>query len=1536
VVINEVLYHPADDTLAGEFIELHNHGSLPVDVSGWFIAGGIELLIPGPRTIPGGGFLLLAGDPAGLARRYGLDPSLVVGSYERNLANDGELLQLWTADGYLASFVDYRDSDPWPETPDGLGPSLERLSPLREEPDPEAWAASIPVGGTPGAVNSVRVDDGATSVGERVEIVPPGALWRFLRGSQTPPPGWRDPSFDDGAWESGPAGFGFGDGDDATELEDMQGSYLQVYIRRAFDAADTSIFQALTLSVDYDDGFIAYLNGVEVARANVPVGPTHEAGSPEEFAVARWAELLRQGRNVLAIEGHNSDLASSDFSLSPALSGTLRDDGEPPVVELTRPPRDLVLNELSVAAAGGGWVELFNPTAAPVDASGRRLVLFPPGAGDHRLPAGSVLPPRGFLVVAEEDLGFELDPIHALLLVTAEGAFLDGLNPRTTLPGFSTGRFPDGSENRVVLPIPSAGEGNELDIDYPVVINEIQYNPAASSPATEYIELHNRSDAAVDLGGWAFTRGIRFEFPPGTSIAPRGYLLLAGDPAAVEARYGRSGVLGPWEGGLRNDAESLLLRDLAGNVMDRVRYADEGSFPESADGTGPSLELIAPDLENRWGPAWRASLGAGTPGAPNTQFTSDPDPIIVGVEHAPVIPDSTQAVRVLAVVSDERPVESVSLSWEVDGSGVATSVGMADDGRRDDGVAGNGVYGVDVPPQSNRAVVAFWIRAQARGGVSVVQPSGAPANAYLYQVEDAGPELARPLYRVVMRAANLNSLRTRGVNSNTLLDSTVVAAGRAYYNRGIRYRGSSARSCNPLSYRLQFDHDVSLHGIKRVNMNGCNSFRQWLGLDFLWRTGVPAPQSWFRRLSFNGQLEGNWHLRVEAIDGDFLERALAGDADGNLYRGRGQANLDYRGGDFNDYRSDYRKDTNEEENDYSDVVDLCSRFDRSTTSDEAFPEAIEERVDVSQWAAYFAAYAVLGTTENSILLDNGDDYFLYHRSSDDRWMLLPWDLDSSYDDENQPLFRPSVDSIVRFLHEPLFAPLYWCHLGFLMDTAFGSELMGSRIDHLASLFPQGQVQDLRSYVAQRRSFLATRLSDALTVSDVAGGSFCRGVLYPNRSTLVLSGRAPACAASFVLVNGAPASYDVETASWSGGVELGAGGAAVSVVVLDREGRQAAREDLVVDSEVADAGGGGLHEQEDGRGWVAFKAVEVARIDDPDRDGNVWQEVLGVDGALGQSRAVLRAPNDGNFRGTGNSHAVYRLRFRIPGVYRGYYRARGFNRNSDSLWIPAAFNRAPDIDLGTSRGGFQWASQGDFTVTPEQVAAGTVLELQIGVREFTTELDAVVLALDSNLSGGRLDPLVGDVSNPPRAQVEVSPGNELTLDGGAAAATLDGSSSHDGQCSAAGLTYLWEKLSGPPGDAFSGDVRGVSVDLFFITQGAYRYRLTVTSPGGSDTAEVEVTVLGGGGTGNRFVRCDANGDRFHNLTDALVTLNRLFLQGPEPACAASLDCNADGFENVTDAVFGLNHLFLNGPAPRAPYPSCDAAPAADCARSTCAS
>ena len=165
-----------------------------------------------------------------------------------------------------------------------------------------------------------------------------------------------------------------------------------------------------------------------------------------------------------------------------------------------------------------------------------------------------------------------------------------------------------------------SGEIPELQASgLPVVITEIMYAPAGGT-AHEFVELFNPSPSeALDLSGWT-VEGLGLTIPPGTVLLPQAYLLLAYDDAAFRAEYGSGRfVAAEYENSLPTPGTSVVLRDQNGAEVDRVEYTNSAPWPSTPAGTGPSLELIDPDLDNNDAANWAASAGAGgTPGAFNS------------------------------------------------------------------------------------------------------------------------------------------------------------------------------------------------------------------------------------------------------------------------------------------------------------------------------------------------------------------------------------------------------------------------------------------------------------------------------------------------------------------------------------------------------------------------------------------------------------------------------------------------------------------------------------------------------------------------------------------------------------------------------------------------------------------------------------------------------------------------------------------------------------------------------------------------------
>ncbi len=147
--------------------------------------------------------------------------------------------------------------------------------------------------------------------------------------------------------------------------------------------------------------------------------------------------------------------------------------------------------------------------------------------------------------------------------------------------------------------------------DTVVTFNEIHYHPNGADDS-EWVELHNQMSMRVDLSGWRISGGINFDFPEGTVIPSKGYLIVQGLGLPLTVS------LGPFDGQLDNAGESLTLRDRNDRVMDRLDYRDAAPWPIGPDGSGMTLTKRRPSLATAEADSWGTSVNAGgTPGAVN-------------------------------------------------------------------------------------------------------------------------------------------------------------------------------------------------------------------------------------------------------------------------------------------------------------------------------------------------------------------------------------------------------------------------------------------------------------------------------------------------------------------------------------------------------------------------------------------------------------------------------------------------------------------------------------------------------------------------------------------------------------------------------------------------------------------------------------------------------------------------------------------------------------------------------------------------------
>jgi hypothetical protein len=542
---------------------------------------------------------------------------------------------------------------------------------------------------------------------------------------------WRSiRAYNDTAWTLSagyPGGIGYERGsgyesyistDVGAEMYDINGS---CYIRIPFVFADDeSKLTAMTLKVQYDDGFVAYLNGAEIARRNFDGEPawnsTGTAGHDDTAAVLFEAidvsgsiNRLRRGDNLLAIHALNVSTTSSDFLLTVELSADRQVEAPPEnptsatvyagPIPLTRSTRvrarvqngntwsalsdatfavGPVLDNLRISEImyhptepNAEYIELTNIGAETINLN---LVRFTRGI-DFTFPDFE-LAPGGFCLVVRDPNAFAARygpglPVagrytgsldndgERIELQDAAGAIIHTFAyradwfPMTDGWGFSlTVRDPAGAPSNSwghqeiwrpsAMPegTPGANDGGALEPGA-VVINELLANSAGGGP--DWIELHNTTDRALDIGGWFLSDDgdnlVKYEIAAGTVIAPQGYLVFSEDH-----HFGSPSDPGCHEPfGLSRNGETVYLHSGVHGVL--TGYSDRAAFGPSEPG------VTFGRCSDGAGRFSLAALTAPTPGTSNADPVVGPIVISEIMYHAD---DSTDMEYVeLLNISDE-------------------------------------------------------------------------------------------------------------------------------------------------------------------------------------------------------------------------------------------------------------------------------------------------------------------------------------------------------------------------------------------------------------------------------------------------------------------------------------------------------------------------------------------------------------------------------------------------------------------------------------------------------------------------------------------------------------------------------------------------------------------------------------------------------------------------------------------------------------------------------------------------------------------
>ncbi|MDP2360726.1 MAG: lamin tail domain-containing protein [bacterium] len=187
--------------------------------------------------------------------------------------------------------------------------------------------------------------------------------------------------------------------------------------------------------------------------------------------------------------------------------------------------------------------------------------------------------------------------------------------------------------------------------DSDIVINEIQYTDACYG-GLDWFELHNTTGTPLDLSFWTVKDDQDdhiFTIPGGTTISAGGYLVVAQDAAQVMSNHGIANVVGNVSFGLGSGGDAVRLFDVNLVLVDAVTYGVSAPWPGPPVGSGPSLSLIDPALDNSLGENWAASAEpCGTPGTDNHPAALVPPALSIAYDGGQIILTWTVVEEALA------------------------------------------------------------------------------------------------------------------------------------------------------------------------------------------------------------------------------------------------------------------------------------------------------------------------------------------------------------------------------------------------------------------------------------------------------------------------------------------------------------------------------------------------------------------------------------------------------------------------------------------------------------------------------------------------------------------------------------------------------------------------------------------------------------------------------------------------------------------------------------------------------------------------
>ncbi len=1190
VAFNEIMYHPRGETDGEqEWVELHNQMSVDVDLSEWQIVDGILFEFPEGTIIPGDGYLVVARDPDFFS---GVLPDEVVyGPFRGRLANAGEQLRLLNNGGRVMDAVQYDDAGSWPATPDGSGASLAKHRPRTGSGLPSSWTHSSQIAGTPGAENF----DDASGSHDALSIA-------------------------------------------LNEIASAREQDFWVELRNF--SSRTVDLEGVVISNSADPGREHTLSAGQLAPGGLLL--LDEAGLGFDVELGDQIFVFNTGKaSVLdgwvisdqlqarAEQSDNRWLLPS--SATPGTENEFRLRDEIVINEIQYHHRPQIATEATpFLESNEEWIELFNRSENVVDLSGWRL----DDAVAYQFEPGTTMSPGEFLVVASDAASLRLKYPDLRIVGDLDGTLsnksetvrlLDDVgNPADEVTYYDGGNWPGLAD----------GNGATLELRDPDADNQIAEAWHASREGhrsrwqtIRYRGMGGRPPGSNDPQVWN-------EFIFGLLDAGE---LLIDDISVIEDPDGEAKEL-IQDGSFKNGADTHRLvgnhgqhgltqvvddPEMPGNsVLHLVATGATDHMSNHVETTFVDDDRISRNetYEVSFRAKWLAGSSqlqsrfyfnqashttvldvpeqSGTPGNVNSTFIENMGPTFSSFSHAPLVPSADEQVTVIAAAADADGVTEMNLWYSVR-SRDWEMIPMTNED--------NGTYRGVIPGQSRSSAVQFYVEATDGRGVAASFPAGGRDSRALYKVDDGRP-VSESLHRfqiILDRNDSRQQVQNTHVVSNHRIGGTVIADGKAYYDVGVRLKGSGfSRAGAARGYNIKFNPDELFRDVHRavaIDRNGgpfgIGASHRELVLKHIATSAGDIPGMHDNLIHFvapDSTFSGPAQLLMARYDAPFLDSSYENGSSGTRFKleliyystltqGGGiedpklppalsPANVfpvlgaDFRdmGDDKNNYRWFFLIKNNRARDDYSGIIELGKTLSlRSSQNGSDLDLRSQSIMDVDQWLRTFA-YESLGGINDTYNQGLPHNLQVFVRP-DGKVVPLPWDQDFAFHHSPSLGLLGTGSNLQRVMRIPNNEHFLYGHLYDILQTTYNLDYLDRWIDHYAEFAQADASRAIREYVQRRHDFVMRRLPDPIEFAITSDTPI---VVDDTKVTLQGTGWIDV---REIRVAGqvTPISVTWDDEVWVAEVPVPAGESQLRLQAFDLQGKQVGQDAVVVTSTVTD-------------------------------------------------------------------------------------------------------------------------------------------------------------------------------------------------------------------------------------------------------------------------------------------------------------------------------------------------------------------------------